>query len=214
MSKAMLYRWPEAARVGRVVPKTKFYEHAPVTSALKERFAREVQRITWAFKLADETINIPGDKTVPEIQVFVLEAKGDDVSDAVLSAIDKAVKSPIVFEIHRGDAATGEVRMTAVLGTFHSTPWLTAGAARAALPPAVTLAGLHLQLLGPVLPVTPRVGEIMSDLAARVGQVRRLERQVDSLEKRLKAEPQFNRKVDLRRELRATRDMLAGLGAT
>lgn len=208
-----LFDWPTAAAVGRVVPKVKFYEHTPVTSALKERFTREVQRITWAFKLGEETINIPGDKAVPEIQVFVVDAKGDDVSDAVLSAIDKAVKSPIVFEIHRGDAATSEVRMTAALGAFQSTPWLTASSVRAPLPPAITLAGLHLQLLEPALPVTLRAGETMSDLTARVGQIRRLQRQADSLEKRLRAEPQFNRKVDLRRELQATRDTLVGLGA-
>ena len=214
MNAPVLYRWPTAAAVGRVVPKTKFYERTPVTPALKERFIREVQRITWAFKLADETINIPGNKAVPEIQVFVVEAKGDDVSNSVLAAIDKAVKSPIVFEIHRGDAATGNVRMTAALGTFHSTPWLAASAARAPLPPAVNLAGLHLQLLIPVLPVAPRAGETMSDLAARVGHVRQLERQVASLEKRLKAERQFNRKVDLRRELRVTRGTLAELGTT
>jgi len=212
MADAMLYRWPDAARVGRVVPKTKFYEHAPVTSALKDRFIREVQRITWAFKLAEETINIPGDKAVPEIQVFVIEAKGDDVSDAVLLAIDKAVKSPIVFEVHRGEAAS-EVRMTAALGAFHSTTWLPAGTHRLPLPPAVNLAGLHLQLLVPMLPVNPRGGETMSDLTARVERVRQLKRQVASLEKRLTAEPQFNRRVDVRNELRATHEALVGLGA-
>ncbi len=213
MSSPVLYRWPPSSAVGRVVSKSKFYEHASVTLALKERFIREVQRITWAFKLAEETINIPGDKVVAEIQVFVVEAKGDDVSDVVLSAIDKAVKSPVVFEIHRGVASPREVRMTATLGTFHSTPWLAADASRSALPPAVSLAGLHVQLLAPYLPVKPRAGESMSDLASRVGEVRRLERQVASLEKRLRAEPQFNRKVDLQRELRATRDMRVGLEA-
>ena len=33
---SVLYRWPTAARFGRVVPKTKFYEHASLGPAVKD----------------------------------------------------------------------------------------------------------------------------------------------------------------------------------
>ena len=75
-----LYRWPEAARFGRVVPKSKFYEQGTVPAAVREKFVSEVQRITWAYKLAENTINLPGTSAVPEIQVFQIDAKGRDVS--------------------------------------------------------------------------------------------------------------------------------------
>ena len=87
----ILYRWPEAAKFGRRVPKEKFYEHGTVSPAVREKFIAEVQRITWAYKLAETTINLPGTPAVPEIQVFTIDAKTDDVSEAVLGAIDKAL---------------------------------------------------------------------------------------------------------------------------
>ena len=130
---ALLYRWPTAAEFGRVVPKTKFYEHASLGSAVKDRFVSDVQRITWAYKLAESTINLPGSGEVPEIQVFEIDAKEDDVAEGVLAAIDKAVRTPIIFEISRGEGADGAIRMVAAhkqlgtgapkLGPYFSTDW-------------------------------------------------------------------------------------------
>jgi hypothetical protein len=106
----VLYRWPEAARFGKTIPKTKFYERAVVTPAVRTRFVAEVEGITWAYKLAESTINLPSSSEVPEIQVLVIKAKGTNVDDSVLSTIDKAIKQPVIFEI-----ATQGRRMTATL---------------------------------------------------------------------------------------------------
>lgn len=62
---ALLYRWPVAAKFGRTVPKTKFYEHGTVPGAVRDKFVSEIQRITWAYKLAQSTINLPGNADVP-----------------------------------------------------------------------------------------------------------------------------------------------------
>lgn len=217
----VLYRWPDAARFGRVVPKTKFYEHATVRGAVRQRFVDEVQRITWAYKLADETVHLRGTASVPEIQVFVVDAKDGDVSNDVLAVIDKAVKFPIIFEVTRDDGDESSTRMVAAhkgLGgprpsnsDYFSTTWLDAQTARAPLPPAVDLAGLYSSLLATVLPLAARPGEAIHDAVDRVDRVGRLDREIAALDKRLQNEPQFNRKVELRRELRsltAQRDAL------
>src|SRR5262245_23112613 len=99
MTRAILYQWPAAAKFGRIVPKTKFYERAGVSVKVRGKFVSDVQRITWAYKLADTTIHLRGDAAVPEIQVFVIDVKGADVADDMLAAIDKAVQFPIIFEI-------------------------------------------------------------------------------------------------------------------
>jgi hypothetical protein len=109
----LLFRWPQAAKFGRVVPKAKFYEHATVSAAVRKTFVSEVQSITWAYKLAETTINLSGTAAVPEIQVFQIDAKGDDVSESVLRTIDKAVKMPIIFEVTCGDGPGRRTRMTA-----------------------------------------------------------------------------------------------------
>ena len=95
----VLYRWPEAARFGKIIPKSKFYERAVVTPTVRARFVAEVEGITWAYKLAESTINLPSSSEVPEIQVLVIKAKGSNVDDSVLSTIDRAIKQPVIFEI-------------------------------------------------------------------------------------------------------------------
>ncbi|QDW28610.1 DUF4391 family protein [Arthrobacter sp. KBS0702] len=213
---ALLYRWPAAAKFGRVVPKAKFYEQATISAALREKFVSEVQRITWAYKLADETIHLRGDDSVPEIQVFVVEAKDDDVSGDVINAIDRAVPFPIIFEISR---ATGGTRMVAShkqldglaprLSAYFTTEWHAADAPRASLPPALDLPGLYAGLLTPILPIATRPGEDISAATGRMHRVAKLERDVAVLEKKLRNEPQFNRKVQLRRQFRARTAELA-----
>ena len=181
-----LYRWPEAARFGRVVPKSKFYEHATVPTAVRERFVSEVQRITWAYKLAENTVNLSGTNEVPEIQVFQIDAKGSDISESVLAAIDKAVKTPIIFEVNRGERAARHTRMiaahkapsigTAKLGSYHSTEWFQHDAERQPLPTAIDLPALYARLIESLTSLTARPGETLSEIAGRVESGAKLER--------------------------------------
>src|SRR4051812_48204649 len=152
---ALLYRWPKAAEFGRVVPKSKFYEHTSLGSTVKNRFVSDVRRITWAYKLAESTINLPGSGEVPEIQVFEIEAKEADVAEGVLAAVDKAVRTPIIFEIGRGEGADATVRMVAAhkqlgsgvpkVGPYFSTAWQSASSDRVPLPTAIDLTSMYTE---------------------------------------------------------------------
>lgn len=205
-----LYRWPAGAKFGRVVPKNKFYEYGSISTALREKFVTEVQRIIWTYKLAETTINLPGGTDVPEIQVFQIETKGDDVSEPVLAAIDKTVQTPIIFEIVRDD---GRTRMTATpkqlgsggpkLGSYYTTAWQPGDAERQPLPTTITLPALYTALLQPLCGVSARPGEELSAASTRLEAVRKLEREIASLQRKLRAEPQLNRKIELRRVLKA-----------
>lgn len=199
----VLYRWPETAKFGKSIPKTKFYEHGGVTAVFRARFVAEVDGITWAYKLAESTINLPASKEVPEIQVLVVKAKGADIDDSVLTAIDKAIKQPVIFEI----VASQGTRMTATLKAglpskrYYSTEW-SRGDSRRPLPPSITLPNLYAALLDPLLPTPVRPGEEVSEIAARLAAISRLERDISGLDRKLRSEPQLNRKVELRRALK------------
>lgn len=218
---ALLYRWPKAAEFGRVVPKNKFYENGQVMATVKEKFVDEVQRITWAYKLAESTINLPGTKALLELQVFQIDAKGDDVSGAVLTAIDKAVRTPIIFEITRGNADFQQTRMVAAhkhlgpgapkVGAYFTTSWQGAETGRVPIPPAISLPTLYAALLEPLLPVAARPGEELSEVTARIEAARQLEREIGTLERKIRNEPQLNRKVEWRRALKTKQGSLADL---
>lgn len=213
----VLYRWPANAAFGRTVPKTKFYEHGNVRTTLREKFVDDIQRITWAYKLADDTIRLRGTATVPEIQVFTIETKGADVSDEVLAAIDKTVHFPIIFEV----ASTERVRMAAAqkslegktprIATYFTTEWQPADAPRRPLPAALDLSSLYEALLASLLPVATRVGETVSEATDRLDRARRLQREIAALERKLRAEPQLNRKIELRKQVKERTAVLAEL---
>ncbi|MBF7735985.1 DUF4391 domain-containing protein [Rhodococcus erythropolis] len=208
----LLYRWPAAAKLGSRVPKEKFYEQGTVTAAVREKFVAEVQRITWMYKLAETTVNLAGSDAVPEIQVFQIDAKGNDVSELVLTAIDKAIPFPIIFEIIQAEGDERSLRMVAAhkqlgasaptLSAYYSTGWQPADAERQPLPIAITLQALYTALFDPLAPVPARPGEGMSEVAARLQSVQKLEREIATLERKLRTEPQLNRKIELRRTLK------------
>ena len=208
----LLYRWPAAAKFGSRVPKETFYEHGTVPTSVREKFISEVQRITWAYKLAESTINLAGSDAVPEIQVFQIDAKGKNISEPVLTAIDKAIPFPIIFEVNRNEGKAPSVRTTAAhkqlgsgtskLSAYYSTKWQPADAERHPLPTSITMSALYMALLDPLIPVTARPGENMSEVAVRLQTARKLEREIASLEGKLRNEPQLNRKVELRRTLK------------
>lgn len=209
----ILYEWPAGARFGARVPKERFYERAAATTALREKFVAEVNRISWAYKLAAETINLPASQEVPEIEVIQLDAKANDISVQVLASIDKAIPNPVIFEIHRDDAHGGGVRMAAAhkptgcpppkQHAYFSTGWMRGDTPRTSLPTAITMTALYSALIGPLTPLTPRPGESPAGVSERLDAVRRLEREISALERKLWSEAQLNRKVDLRRRLKA-----------
>lgn len=214
---SVLYRWPPAAKFGRAVPKTKFYEHGHVRTGLREKFVQDVQRITWSYKLADETIRLGSTTAVPEIQVFTVEAKGVDVPDDVLAVIDKTVHFPIIFEIASGNrlrtvAAQKTLHSkTPSLGTYLSTDWQPADTPREPLPTAVDLSSLYEAILRSLLPAEVRAGETVSMATHRLDHAQKVRREIATLERKLRAEPQLNRKIELRRQINERTALIAEL---
>ena len=208
----VLFRWPEAAAVGRVIPKERLYAEAGVTKAVRQRFIDEIQRVRWAYKLSEESLRLRGREGVTEVQVFQIELKGAEVSDSVLTAIDKSVPSPIIFELRRGSTARAEVQLAAArkepgprgpkLSSYFRGGWVPASVERSALPPAIDLPGLYSQLLTALMPMQSRPGEGLSEAIARMTRIRKLERDIGELDRGVRTEPQLNRKVELRKELR------------
>lgn len=208
-----LFRWPAAAKVGRELTKERLYKEGAVSASVRRRFIDEVQHVRWAYKLGEESVHLRGSDDVPEVQVFEVELKGDALSDTVLASIDKAVPSPIIFELHRTRADRREVQPVAgrkrrsqngaKVGDYVRGEWTAELPDRDPLPPAIDLPGLYTQLIFALLPIAPRRGEDLQGAFDRVAAARKFQREIGSLIRRLQRERQFNRKVELRAELRA-----------
>jgi hypothetical protein len=217
---ADLIQWPETAKVDRVIPKERLYAEASAGAALKQRFVDEVQRVRWAYKLGEESLRLAPGETVTEIQVFVLDLKGSGLDNPVLASIDKAIPSQIIFELRREDGLWTEQAMTAAYKRaggktkstdYFRTGWIGSDQPRIPLPAALDMDGLYSQLLGRLLPHPIRPVEDLSDALDRMGRIRGLTREIAALEKRLRTEPQLNRKIELRRQIRECTAVLTEL---
>ena len=207
-----MFVYPQQAEVNRVVAKTKIFTHAKPTKRIKALFAAQVGEIVWKYKLSTETINLPARDGIAEIQVFEIAVKGDELDEAVLQAIDKAVTSPICFRLlfaehiqfaaaFKRPSGTGTMKWV-VEARFRTGPQPVNGE-RPALPVALDLASLYAQMLRRHLPLPARAAESIGDHVARCQLIEAKETERQQLQVRLGKEKQFNRKVEMNATLRS-----------
>ena len=217
---SVLYSFPKSAEFGRVLPKSKIYEHASPTSKVKELFVQEVEKIIWSYKLSPETINLPTKGFVKEIQIFTIALKTGALKHAVLQIIDKAIPSPILYQL----IFENRIRYVAackrqneadkskwVVSSYFETNWMFDDTQRVVLPVVLDLGTLYHTMLRNIIPFPARQNETIDELVSRVERLTIKEREAALIAARLKKEKQFNRKVEINAELRNIKQEIEGL---
>jgi hypothetical protein len=90
-----------------------------------------------------------------------------------------------------------------VVDSYFESEWMAIESERSALPVAVNLASLYEQILRQFLPVPAREEETLKDHIERVNLIRTKETELGKLQSRLNKEKQFNRKVELNKQVRS-----------
>ncbi len=219
-TRGKLYAWPKQAEFGRKLNKERFYAGARNNRKLKQLFTEQVARVTWKYKLASLTLNMPATAEVPEIEVIQIEASGSELDPAVLSAIDKAIPNPTIHEIH----AAGRVQQSAaykrasesdlkawVISHYVSSPWQAADSTRAPLPPSLNLGILYASLIRSMIEVPARDGETLRVHIERHGQILTHRREAERITQKMNVEKQLNRKVEWNAELRTINQQIQDL---
>jgi len=214
------YTFPSNAAFGRVLPKNKIYEHASPSTRIKELFVRDVEKITWGYKLSPETINLPAKDGVQEIQIFTITLKNGKLNHEVLQTIDKAIPSPILFIV----SFDTQIRYVAaykrpseadknkwVVSSYFETDWENENTERIELPVVLNLGALYRAILKDIIPLSVRKNEPLEALVARLDLLRIKERDMARIQARLKQEKQFNRRVKINAELRKLNQEIRGL---
>ena len=220
-----MFDFPKQAELDRPLPKSKIFEFAKPTRAVRDRFARQIAAINWKYKLSPETINLPAREGVEEIQIFAIVLKTGELTAAafcpILLTIDKAIPSPIFYQLTLGGRtkfaaaykrpSDADPAKSVVESAYFETEWLTAGVALSPLPLALDLASLYAAMLRRLIPVPARPDESLRDHVERVNQIHAKETECRRLDARLRRELQFNRKVEINAALRIRQTELAQL---
>jgi len=213
----MFYEFPKQAAFGKTIPKKKIYEQSSPNSKIMDKFVKEVEKIIWSYKLSPDTINIPASKSVHEIQIFTIILRTDDFSTEILQIIDKAIPSPIIFQLYYqgkvcnyaaykrpSEADRSKWVISSYFGNDGFIQYQSDMKER--LPIAIDMGSLYELILKDMIPIPSRDGESLKDLVDRFETLTSKEKEAIKLESRMKKEKQFNRKVEINRSLNVLKE--------
>ena len=212
-----LYKFPQQAKVDRLIPKNKFYEQGKANTKIEQLFVNQVENIRWAYKLASSTIHLQDQEDLKEIQIFRVKSRVEDLDVSILSFIDKLILTPIIFEVVYQDkvkvVATYKRlnqadKTKAVIGQYYASEWLE-DHDRVELPLYLKLADLYEHFIAQILPIALSKDQENDNESFSIElqlqksqQLESLQKQLDKLKSKLRTEKQFNRKVELNNQIR------------
>ena len=213
-----LYKFPQQAKVDRLIPKNKFYEQGKANTKIEQLFVNQVENIRWAYKLASSTIHLQDQEDLKEIQIFRVKSRVEDLDVSILSFIDKLILTPIIFEVVYQDKVKVVAsykrlnqadKTKAVIGQYYASEWLE-DHDRIELPLYLKLADLYEHFIAQILPIASSKDQENDDESVSIElqlqksqQLESLQKQLDKLKSKLRTEKQFNRRVELNKHIHA-----------
>lgn len=204
---------PKTTEFNKRIPKQKFYENLEISPELKKVFVEQVRTIYWRNKIATTTLNLAPGTNVTEIEVFEVKLSEQTLDEGMLRQMDKEIPYHILFLLeyqgkyqawigYKEASASGVAAFK--VNKYYHTEWLEEDD----LP--VRLEGLDIdavyenfvrQIAGDQLQVTD-TGESLKESVARVEEIQALKKQIDALQIRIRKEKQFNKQMQMNKELK------------
>lgn len=188
-----LYKFPQQAKVDRLIPKNKFYEQGKANSKIEQLFVDQVENIRWAYKLASSTIHLQDQEDLKEIQIFRVKSRVEDLDVSVLSFIDKLILTPIIFEVVYQDKVkviatykrlNQADKTKAVIGQYYASGWLE-DVDRVELPLYLKLADLYEHFIAQILPIASNKDQENDDESVSIELQLQKSQQLETLQKQL-----------------------------
>jgi len=174
--------------------RAKLYKRVP-----KKRFGAElagVDTITWLYKISAATADFRHGDAIAEIQVFEILFKNEQVVKRDFAVIQKAIQYPILFVVHGKSYFIVEGELLESERQFINGDMLMVERRSA------KLTELYEDIAAAFIPVSLRNGESIADLVGRYKQLQAMERKIAVLQRKVDAEKQPNKRIELNEELR------------
>ena len=214
--------FPQATEFNKRIPKQKFYENLEVSPALRRVFVDQIRLVYWRNKLAASTLNIAAGEAVTEIEVFEVRLNDPQLDEAVLKQIDKEIPYHILFILtcdgkaqawigYKEAAASGSNAFK--VSRYYHTDWMPEDELH------LRIDGLNIdavyeslvrQIAGDKLQTDS--GESLKESVVRDEKKKQLEKQISTLENKMKKEKQLNRRMQMNAELKRLGKEMKKLG--
>lgn len=213
---------PKTTEFNKRIPKQKFYENMDISPVLKKVFVEQVKIIYWRNKITASTTNLAAGSHVRELEVFEVRLNSSVLDDSLLRQIDKEIPYHILFLLEYDgkyqawigykEAASSGNKAFKVNGYYH-TEWLVEDE----LP--LKLEGLSVdavyenfirQIAGDKLK-TESAGESLKESVARDEQKQQLQKQITTLQAKIRKEKQLNKQMQMNTELKKLKKELEAM---
>ena len=214
-----ILNYPKSTIVGRVVPKTMFYKFMEVNLRMKSRFVNDVVNIIWLYKLSASSLNVTDTEEMKEIEVFVVNLKQPDCPTDLFSFIDTNMPHHIVFVLMHNNSAMLLINYKDWADDTHTKFRIR----QAFASPWMPIADLELIVQGQSLPriydnFVAQVSGIGEHKAGSMAEIVELKKQIaaaeadlQSLEKRMRKEPQLDKQLQMNKQVKTKRLAMAEL---
>lgn len=188
-----MFELPKNCYVNKFLPKKIFYEKVGVSSGVKDEFVNLVDRITWLYKLSPDTVGIPKTEKIEEIQIFQIDVKEKQIPLSVIKTITKGVQYKILFLIKYNN----EICYSTKVDDIYTTEWNDNI--------IFDFNAINLEIVFENI-VKQIIKEESNDkkfdeIIELKNNRDNLEKRINQLKQKIKAEKQFNKKVELNKEL-------------
>lgn len=191
---------PDNAFVNKFIAKSKFYNRVSLSSKLQSEFTNKIQKITWKYKLAEETIGISKTENVTEIQIFEIELKQQVIPKNVLKVIDKSIPYQILYIfIYKDDIAYGiTLKEKNNAQNYYFSEWNQEMHFNFT---GIDLEKVYQKLIKAFITNEAKSQNSFTDIIEVDIKIKRLENEIIALVSKIRKEKQFNRKIELNKTL-------------
>ena len=212
--------FPKSTEFNKRIPKTKFYEHIELGRKIKDSFVQDIDSIIWANKIAPSTVNIAAGEKVTEIQVFRIVLKHSEFNTNVLRIIDEQIPYHILFIICADNKEqawigykeqSGSESRAFKVDSYYHTAWQKPEELKLAIE------GLNMdavyesfvkQISASTAPIQWDDDLSAKDNTAKIEEQKKLQKQIEKLERQLRKETQPRKKFEIYQELRSLRQQV------
>lgn len=207
--------FPVSTEFNKRIPKQKFYDNLDVSPTLRRVFVDQIRLVYWRNKLAASTLNIAAGEVVSEVEVFEVRLNETKLDEAVLKQIDKEIPYHILFILtcdgkaqawigYKEAAASGSNAFK--VNRYYHTDWMPEDELQ------LRIDGLNMdtvyeslvrQIAGDKLKADS--GESLKESVERDEKKKQLEKQIATLESKMRKEKQLNRRMEMNAELKRLR---------
>ena len=205
-----MFDFPQTTYFGKLIPKTKFYDKLTIDKKLERSFIDQITSIRWVHKLSADTLNVEKGSTVQEVEVFLVKLKTPELDINVLKQMDRQLPYHLIFilafdgKIQVWTSYKEETTNSAFkVGSYYHTDWVTEETF------SLRIEGLNMdtiyeslvrQIAGETL--AKEKDESLKETVERQAAREKLEKEIEKLRKKIRNEKQFNRQVEMNKQLK------------